>query len=229
MAAQKVVVENFVTPAFRLSYPALFEAQEVMGNPNQKKYSVTMLFPKKEMVERLIKEGHAAAKLLDQTNLGGLKMVVQKIARANFGERDFKSLRFPKLRDGDQPKDSGKIDENEKGYFIVKASSNEKNKQGLANPKPQCLRANRTPITDPGELYPGCWVRAYISVAPFRHTTGDGIGLYLIGVQKVADDTAFSSRPRAEDVFDDVVSNEGGQTQAAPGTGAPAGNDLWAN
>lgn len=197
--ANKQVRETFVTPAFRLSYPALFEPRAVMGNDAKKQYSITMLFPKKSTVEMLQKATHPVARHLAADNCAGLYQAITKIARANFGpEVDLKSLKLTKFRDGDKPKESGKIDENEKGYIIVRTSSKD---------RPDCLRADKSRISDPAELYPGCWVRAVLSVAPFLTPTR-GVTIYLSGVQKVADDQTFSSRPRAEDEFDAIASGE---------------------
>lgn len=194
----KQVRETYVTSAFRLSYPALFEAVAVMGDETKKKFGATMLFPKKSLVESLTASGHPAAKYMAKDNCAAFYQTVCKVARANFGpEVDLKSLKITKFRDGDKAKESGKIEENEKGYIVARTSSNEKN-------KPQCVDQAKKPITDAGELYPGCWVRAVLTVAPFTKPTR-GVTVYLAGIQKLADDTTFSSRPRAEDEFDAVA------------------------
>ena len=196
----KQVRVTYITPAFRLSYPALFEAQAVMGDETKKKFSVTMLFPKKTKAAELIAAKHAAATWLPTDNCAGFYAEVCKVARANFGpDVDLKSLKLTKFRDGDKPKDSGKTDENEKGYIVVRSSTNE---------RPDCLRQDKTRITDPSELYPGCWVRAVLSIAPFMKPTR-GVTVYLNGIQKLADDVTFSSRPRVEDEFDAVATGEG--------------------
>jgi hypothetical protein len=63
-------------------------------------------------------------------------------------------------------------------------------------------------------------------VSPFVHKVGGrGVTIYLAGIQKLADDTTFSSRPRAEDEFDAVATGEG----SVPAPAAiPAGEkDPW--
>lgn len=171
-----------------------------MGDESKKKYSVTMLFPKKSVVEALKKATHPAASHMAADNCAGFYAEITKVARANFGpEVDLKTLKLTKFRDGDKTKDSGKIDENEKGYIVVRSSTKD---------RPDCLRANKERITDPSELYPGCWVRAVVSIAPFMKPQR-GVTAYLNGIQKLADDTTFSSRPRAEDEFDDVAAETG--------------------
>ena len=194
----KQVRTTYITPAFRLSYPALFEAVAVMGDETKKKFSVTMLFPKKSTVDRLKAAKHPASTWMPTDNCAGFYQEIVKVARANFGpDVDLKSLKLTKFRDGDKPKDSGKIEENDKGYIVARASS---------ATRPDCLRSDKTRITDPTELYPGCWVRAVVTIAIFTKPSR-GVTIYLAGVQKLADDSTFSSRPRAEDEFDAVAAD----------------------
>jgi hypothetical protein len=197
----KQVRSTYITPAFRLSYPALFEARAVMGNEAKKMFGITMLFPKKSTAETLKAAKHPASTWLPTDNCMGMYAEITKIARANFGpEVDLKSLKLTKFRDGDKPKDSGKIEEQDKGFIVVKSSSKD---------RPDCLRQDKTRITDPSELYPGCWARAVLTVAVFLKPQR-GVTIYLAGVQKLADDTPFSSRPRAEDEFDAVATESTG-------------------
>jgi len=207
MTQNKQIRSTYITPAFRLSYPAIFEAVAVMGDETKKKFGITMLFPKKSTAEALKAAKHPASTWLPTDNCAGFWAEVCKIARANFGpEVDLKTLKLTKFRDGDKPKDSGKVSDEEKGYIVVRTSSKD---------RPEALRQDKTRITDPSELYPGCWVRAVLTVAPFLKPTR-GVTVYLAGVQKLADDTPFSSRPRAEDEFDAVAT----ETQDSTGAGA---------
>lgn len=217
--------ETFLTPAFRLSYPALFVARPTLndkpGAPDVK-FGCTMLFPKKELALKLKAEKHAAAAWIQDDNCGGLWMKIQKVARANFGpEVDLNSLKLTKFRDGDKPKDNGKLEESAGGCWVVKTTSKD---------KPQVYRADKTPITDESEVYAGCWVRAVLTVAPFLKPQR-GVTIYLAGIQKLADDVAFSGRPRCEDEFDNVAQDQAGMASGAdqfpgavgaPGTSAPS-------
>jgi len=194
------VRSTYITPAFHLSYPALFEAVAVMGDETKKKFGITMLFPKKVKVAEYQKATHPAARYMIDDNCKGFWQEIERIARANFGpEVDLRTLKLTKFRDGDKPKTNGKIDDNEKGFIVVRSSTNE---------RPDCLRGDKTRVTDASELYPGCWCRAVLTVAMFPRTAKSpmpGVTVYLNGVQKLADDTPFSSRPRAEDAFDAVA------------------------
>ena len=193
----------YQTPAFRLSYPALFEPKETLSG--DMKYSITMLFPKAALVKKLIEEGHPAASYMASDNAKGFYAEVVKVARGNFGpDIDLSALKLTAFKDGDKPKANGKVDENAVGYVVVRTTSKE---------KPQSIAQNKGIITDPSELYAGCWVRALITVAPFLKPQ-HGVTVYLNGVQKLADDAAFSSRPRVEDAFD-AVASEGGTAVGA--------------
>jgi hypothetical protein len=212
MTQNKQVRSTYVTPAFRLSYPAIFEAVAVMGDETKKKFGITMLFPKKTTADALKAGKHPASTWLPIDNCAGFWAEILKVARGNFGpDVDLKTLKLTKFRDGDKPKDSGKVSDEEKGYIVVRSSSKD---------RPQAMRQDKTYITDPSELYPGCWCRAVLTVAPFLKPTR-GVTIYLAGVQKLAEDTPYSSRPRAEDEFD-AVATEG---QEANGSGAVVEGD----
>ena len=221
MTTQNKQVKNtYITAAFRLSYPALFEPVDTLNKDGKKKYTITMLFPKKSTAEALKAAKHPASTWLPGDNCAGFYAEICKIARANFGpEVDLKTLKLTKFRDGDKPKEStGKVDDNEKGYIVVRTTSSSEN-------KPDCLRQDKTRITDPGELYPGCWVRAVLTIAPFLKPN-HGVTIYLAGVQKLADDATFSSRPRAEDEFD-AVASEGQDASGAGPVKTEGTEDPW--
>ena len=215
MSAQpnsKKVLVTYQTPAFRLSYPALFEPTVAPGG-TKAKFGITLLFPKKSTAEALKAAKHPASTWILADNCAGFWQEICKVARANFGpEVDLKTLKLPKFRDGDKPKESGKLDENEKGYIVARSTT---------ETRPDCLRGDKTRITaeNSGELYPGCWVRAVLTISPFVHPVGGrGVTIYLAGVQKLADDLTFSSRPRVEDEFDAVAA------EGQEGTGAEVVN-----
>lgn len=208
--ADKTIRQTYITSAFRLSYPALFEAKAVMGDENKKKFGITLLFPKKTTADALKAAKHPASTWIAADNCAAFYEEIKKVARANFGpEVDLKTLKLTKFRDGDKPKETTqKIDENEKGYIVVRS---------ISDTKPDVLRADKTRIgpEQADEVYPGCWVRAVLTIAPFLKPNR-GVTIYLVGIQKLADDTTFSSRPRAEDAFDAVATEGLDATGAGP-------------
>lgn len=175
----KRIFETVITPAFRVSFPALFEPVEYPVGSGQKKYSVTMYIPK-------------------TTDLTSFKLAIKKVAVGSFGaDIDLSTLKLPLFRDGDKPTQTGKIIAEAKGCWVVKATSKE---------KIDVILQDKSPAT-PDDMYSGCWARAVIAVGSYIHPVGGrGVTLYLNGVQKIKDDTAFSGRPRVEDVFDAIVS-----------------------
>jgi hypothetical protein len=186
----------------------LFEAVETLNG--DKKFTATMLFPKAELAAKLKADKHVAATWVPVDNMKAFYQEIVRVARANFGpDVDLSTLKLTKFRDGDKAKENGKIDDNEKGYVVVRTTSKE---------KPKCLRQDKTLITDPSELYAGCWVRAILTIAPFLKPS-HGVTVYLAGIQKLADDTTFSSRPRVEDEFDAVAESASGAGEV-PGAGA---------
>ncbi|MDD4352278.1 MAG: DUF2815 family protein [Candidatus Gracilibacteria bacterium] len=195
MAQSKVIRHIYTTTAFRVSYPDLFVPKAQMGDTNKMRYTLNMLFPKKAIVEALQNSGHRVSKYLATDELKGFKIAMAKNARANFGpEVNLAALKITKFRDGDLAKESGRIDENEKGYIVVRTSSKD---------KPRCYGPDMVEIIDPTEIYAGCWARAALTISPFFKPQ-HGVTIYLNHVQKIADDAAFSSRPRAEDAFDAI-------------------------
>ena len=221
MANAKQMRVTYQTTAFRLSYPSLFEAKPTLndkpGAPDLK-YGITMLFPKKAIAEALKNQKHKAAQWMSTDNCMGFWSEIVQVARGNFGpEGNLGAMKLTKFRDGDKPKDSGKIEENEKGFIVVRTTSKD---------RPQCLRQDKTIITDPGELYAGCWVRGLLTIAPF-YKPSHGVTIYLAGVQKLADDTPFSSRPRAEDEFDAVAMDASGVAGDGSGVVATEGKNPW--
>lgn len=196
----------YQTPAFRLSYPALFEPKDDLnGNP---KYSAQLLFPKTALAKTLKTSKAPGYLWVSEDNLKGLYQECIKVAKQTFGpEVDINSLRMPNFRDGDKPKPNGAKDDNAAGMIVINASSKE---------KPRCLRQDKTDISDPSELYPGCWCRAVLCISAFHKPMAKGVTLYLNGIQKLADDQTFSGRPRVEDVFDDLPSELLTAQSAAP-------------
>ena len=210
----KQVKVIYQTPAFRLSYPALFTPQPTLndkpGAPDVK-YSITMNFPKSTTAAALKSAKHPASNWMPTDDLKAFYGEIVKCAKANFGpDVDLNSLKLVKFRNGDAPKTNGSVDENAKGFVVIRSSSKE---------MPKCLRQDKTVITmeNAGEIYAGCWARAILTIAPFVKPER-GVTVYLAGVQKLADDGAFSSRPRVEDEFDAVAAEGASNDAAGAGT-----------
>ena len=179
-----------VTPAFRLSFPAVFKRKKFDGEEGEGAYEITMLLPK---------EG---------SDLKALKAGASRVTKEKFPDGTPKKFRSP-FRDGDDEEDfedkeiDGKIVPNRaRGYWVVKAKSK-------IDPPPQVVDLSRRPITEEsGDIYAGCWCRA--SVIPFAYdgTRAKGVTFLLQNVQKLRDDEPFggASKSDAADDFDDSTS-----------------------
>jgi hypothetical protein len=82
------------------------------------------------------------------------------------------------------------------GHLFINTST--KNKPGLVN------QANK-PITDPDEIYSGCWVRVELNAFAYAQKGNKGVSFGLNNVQKLGDDERFGGRRPAEQVFAPVV------------------------
>lgn len=100
-----------------------------------------------------------------------------------------KNLRMP-FRDGDEKEFEGY-----KGKTFVSASS--KTRPGLVDAKVQ-------PIITEEQFYAGCWARAEVIAFAYDTMGNKGVSFSLQNIQKLRDDTAFSGKRKAEDVFDAV-------------------------
>jgi len=168
-----------LTPEFRVSYPHVFKPQGMNNKPNsQKKYSITMLFPK-------------------DADLGPIKEAMRQAKVQKFGEDKTKwpkGLESP-VTDGDSPKNADK--EGYAGHWAIKASSNEDQKPGVVD-------QNVEPIINQGDFYPGCYARASLLAYIWDNEFGQGVGFILDHVQKMREGKSFAGKPQANEVFSPV-------------------------
>jgi hypothetical protein len=161
-----------ITGKARASFVHVFEPQSINGS--EPKYSCSLIIPKSDT--QTVRAIQAA---IEQAKQEGV---------AKFGGKIPSNLKLP-LRDGDidRPDDPSYAD----SYFV---NANSKEKPGVVDRK-------RLPITDPLELYSGCYVRASINFYPFNTNGNRGIAVGLGNIQKWADGEPLNGRARAEDEF----------------------------
>lgn len=144
-------------------------------NGSEPKYSCSFIIPKSDT------ETIAAIRAaIEQAKQDGI---------AKFGGKIPPNLKLP-LRDGDidRPDDPNYAD-----CFFVNANSKE---------KPGLVDRRRIPITDPLELYSGCYVRASINFFAFNTNGNKGVAAGLGNIQKWAEGEPLNGRVRAEDEFE---------------------------
>lgn len=168
-----------VTGKVRFSFAHVFEPQEPQGGGDPK-YSVTLLIPKS-----------------DTTTLGKIKAAMSE-ARDSFCKKNGANALPPKpvntLHDGDGLKDNGEAYGPEcKGCYVISVSSKQ---------KPVIVDNMQNVITDPGEVYSGCYGRASINFYGYARNGKKGISAGLLAVQKLCDGEPFGTVGSADDFAD---------------------------
>ncbi|MEG0758462.1 MAG: DUF2815 family protein [Raoultibacter sp.] len=168
-----------ITGKVRASFVHVFEPASVNGS--EPKYSCSFIIPKS-----------------DTATIAAIKAAIEEAKQdgvAKFGGKIPPNLKLP-LRDGDieRPDDPNYAD----SYFV---NANSKEKPGLVDRR-------RVPITDPLELYSGCYVRASINFFAFNTNGNKGVAAGLGNVQKWADGEPLNGRVRAEDEFEALDAEE---------------------
>ena len=171
-----------VTGKVRFSYVNIFEAQAPQGGGDPK-FSVTLLIPKSDTV-----------------TLNKIKEAMTE-ARENFCKRNGAAALPQKpnhtLHDGDGVRDSGDPYGPEcNGCYVITVSSKQ---------KPVIVDAFRNDITDPGEVYSGCYGRAAINFYGYNSNGKKGISAGLLSIQKLHDGDPFGTVGSANDFDDDFM------------------------
>ena len=157
----------------RFSFLHCWEPDSVNGS--EPKYSVSAIIPKSDT--KTVNAIKAAIEVAKQESL------------PKWGGKIPPNLKLP-LRDGDIDRPD---DPNYANAYFVNANSNE---------RPGVVDRRRVPITDPLEVYSGCYVRASLTFYPFNTNGNRGIACGLQNIQKWCDGEPLNGRVRAEDEFD---------------------------
>jgi len=174
-----------VTGKVRFSYANIFEAK-APASGGEPKYSVTLLIPKS-----------------DTATLGKIKTAMQEAAdkfREKNGAASLPAKFNHTLHDGDGERDSGEpYGEECKGCYVITVSSKQ---------KPVIVDAFRNEITDPAEVYSGCYGRAAINFYGYNQSGKKGISAGLLSIQKLHDGEPFGTVGSANDFDDDYADAE---------------------
>jgi Protein of unknown function (DUF2815) len=180
---------RIITPEFRVSFPHVFKPQAPKPKDTPK-YSITMLFPKGVELKGTSPDGEPRT----------LKEVMRNAKVAAFGpdKDEWPELESP-VNDGDDPKYADK--EGYKGHWVIKASTSQ-------DQKPSVVDREMNVITDPAELYPGCYARAYVFARDWEYMGKKGIQFILDHVQKTREGKSFGGKKPVEQVFKPLPANE---------------------
>lgn len=167
----------FITPIFRLSFPALVEKAGMEGS--EKKYEVTMLFPEGTDMSAIQNAAVAAASAKFGATPQG-KKYVESLKKMSVPPSGFTTP----FRDQGEKALDGYVE----GLIFSKARSNRK-------PQVMALEdGKRRALSDDEVLsmaYAGCWCVASVTVFTFDVTTNKGVSLGLNNLLLIADDAAF--------------------------------------
>lgn len=171
---------QITTGKVRLSYCNLFvpKTPQQGGDPS---YSVTLLIPKSD-------------KATIQKIKGAIEAAKQNYLQRNAGKKLPSDLKTT-LHDGDGEKpNGGEYGPECAGCYVMTTST--KN-------KPVLVHADKTPLTDPAELYSGCYGRAIINFYVYDVNGNKGVSAGLNGVMKLYDGEPLSGGVVTDSDWDD--------------------------
>jgi len=169
---------RIITPESMLSYPHLFKPQAPMEEGGKAKFSAVFVFG-------------------PDTDITDLKRAAIEAAKETYGDKAAGMIRSGKLR---LP---FRTDTEDKGYpdgstFFAARSDTQ---PGIVSiyPGPD---GRPLPITNEGDVYPGCIARASVSFYAYDRAGNKGVGVALNNVQKLRDGDRLDGRKKAQDEFD---------------------------
>lgn len=176
---------QITTGKVRFSYVNVFTPKPGQ-NGQPAKYSVTLLIPK-----------------TDKATVAKIKAAIEA-AKAHYLARN-NGKKLPSnlsntLHDGDGERPSGgEYGPECKGCYVITVSSN--------NP-PVVVDANKVPITNPQELWSGCYGRAIINFVVFDTAGNKGVTAYLNGLMKLYDGEPLAGGVVTDSDWDDGWEDE---------------------
>lgn len=179
----------------RLSYVHLDKPYSQNNDPEDARYSATILLPKTD------KRGKAA---LD----AALAEAVEK-AKEKHG-RSFPPAPKTSIHDGDgvRPSDGMPFPDECKGMWVFNARSKQ---------APQCVDMYKQPLLDPTEIYSGCWAHVGVTLYGYVNSANKGVAVALETVMKARDGEPLGgARASAEDDFADIPAVVGAPPEAVP-------------
>lgn len=178
--SDKSIPTQCITPEFRVSYPAVFQAK-LNKLSGKTQYSLVALFKKGEDLSKL----EAAAKAACKKKWGDDPKKWPKKLRSPFRDQ---AEREREGEDGEKFMPDGY----EKGAKFLTLTTTQ---------QPGIVDQKRQPILDAEKFYAGCWARASVNAGAYDTAGNQGVAFYLNNLQLVRDDDPFSGRRKAEEEF----------------------------
>ncbi|UTG84513.1 DUF2815 family protein [Bacillus paranthracis] len=172
-----------ITEKIRLSFAHLFEPYAINGG--EPKYSVSILIPK------------TAKKTL--AKLDAAVEAAKEEGKGKWGGKIPHNLKLP-VRDGDleRPDDPAYV-----GHVFFTASSKSRPDIAKPNGKDANGKTKFLIITDPDEVYSGCYAKASLNAYPFNANGNRGIAIGLNSIVKVQDGEPLGGRSSINEDFSD--------------------------
>ena len=171
---------QITTGKCRLSYVSVFSPKLLPDNVPEK-FSVTLLIPK-----------------TDQKTLAKIKAAQDTAVAAFKAKNPGKKLpeNMPTtLHDGDGIKDNGdEFGPECKGHIVMTVTSKR---------KPVVVYSDKTPMTDPGEMYSGCYGKAVINFYVYDTAGKIGVTAGLNGIMKLEDGEPLAGGVVTDSDWDD--------------------------
>ncbi len=194
-----------ITPPAILSYPSLLTPR-LGPNPKpgeQASYGCTLLFPV-------------------GTDISELKKAATAALYERFGDKTDALFSSGVLRTPFRKVD-GKYDPAKYSVFINVSSK--QTKPGLVD-RYAGPDGRPAPLSDPEKLYPGCFVKAALSVYAYDSSGNRGVAFGLQHIQWWADGERLDNRKGAQDAFSAESRPEGDMSAMSGGPKAEAGSNL---
>ena len=180
---------NLVTPMFRAAFVSLLQPKAVGGknaDPNaEKKYGITMIFPK-------------------GTDHTELKKEIMAAAKEKWGDKAESIIKKQESSDKRIFKDGSDMAEKYAGFEegVPYLNANNKEKPGLVSTK---AAPDGTPIgiTEEGEFFSGCYAIASLKPYCWDNKFGKGVSLSLQNVQMIKEGERLGGgRSKASEDFE---------------------------
>jgi hypothetical protein len=162
----------------RLSYCNLFEPRAI-AEGGALKYSVSIIIPKSE-----------------KEQLSEIKKILSQILEEQKWTPAQKKAADLPIRDGDAEREEEDAYKN--SYFMNPKS----------NRKPLVVDQRRQVVESDDIVYSGCYANVYVSFYPYDKAGNKGVGVGLLGVQKVKDGEPLGNTITA-DIFSDIEDESG--------------------
>ncbi|MEX6053044.1 DUF2815 family protein [Mammaliicoccus sciuri] len=165
----------------RASYVTIFEPKAI-NEGDEPKYSMSIIIPKSDT---------ATIKRIEKA----IENAAQNGKNTKFGSKVPANLKTP-LRDGDIEREDDPAYAD--SYFI---NANTKL-------KPDVIGMDKLPLTNPTDLYSGCYVHVSVNFYPFAVSGNKGVAAGLGNVMKAKDGEPLGGTVSAENDFADIDAEE---------------------